>query len=71
METEIYVTSHDYNHSQIKSLIRYCDREFGTENDVNEDDGTYHIVVFDLNYNEVSKLRGFENWFRQCEGFRK
>ena len=70
MEDQIYATDDDYNLKQIKSLERYCDREFGTEFERNEEDNTYYLMVFDLNYNEVSKLRGFEKWFRKCEELR-
>lgn len=73
MEDQIFETSDDYSLNQIKSFESWLDREIGTETELNEsasEQPEYYLMVFDLTHGEVSKIRGFENYFRECEGLR-
>ena len=61
METEIYETD-EMGFAKVKQFERWCDKEIGTETQVNDfGEGRYTLMIFDLTYSEVKKLRKYEN----------
>ena len=61
---EIYQTCADYTNKQIEVIENWCDSKFGTETEITDDEDGWYLMVFDLTFREVQKLRDFENMFR-------
>ena len=71
MEDQVYETDSDYTLKQIKSFSSWCDREIGTEYELNDVGANEHyLMIFDLTHKEVDKIRGFELYFRKAEGLK-
>ena len=46
---------------QADDFLAWFDQEIGTETEINEIDGIFNITFFELEANEVSKCRYYEN----------
>jgi hypothetical protein len=67
---ESYETSDDYNLIQISQFLEWFKYEIGTDYEINDNNFDYYIVFFDLESNEVDKVRSFENKLRKEEGLK-
>lgn len=48
--------------TQIKSFEKWIDKNIGTDWEINQNDtDEFYMMIFDLTYSEVIKIRNYEN----------
>jgi len=65
MEDQMYQTDADYSFEEITRIEQWFDRTIGTESEISENEGRYYFMGFEMNHQEVEKMRAFELRFRE------